>query len=370
MPPAATAESLGFDPARLRQADALLQRWIERDTVPGAALVVGRNGQSLPPRMFGRQRPEPTAPALRPDALFLVASITKPVTATAVMLLVERGLVALNDRVADYLPDFGREGKHDVRILHLLTHTSGLPDMLPDNLRLRRQQQPLAAFFDQTCRLTLSFRPGTAVSYQSMGFAVLAEVVHQVSGRLLPDFLAQEVFAPLRMADTSLGVSGPRRERVAQVRIPPGQEPDWGWNSAYWLGLGVPWGGLVTSPADLGRLCLMLLGGGVLDATRILSPGAVRAMTSNQLAMQPDLPEADRRSRPWGLGWRLNWPGQPSTFGDLLGPRSYGHWGSTGTLCWIDPDAGAFCILLTTQPLEAEGRLLTHVSNVVASAWR
>ena len=370
MPPPITPESLGFDPTRLRQAEALLQRWVERDIVPAAALAVGRNSQMLPPRQFGRQRPEAGSPPLRPDALFLVASITKPMTATAVMLLVERGQIALNDRVADYLPNFARNGKQEVRILHLLTHTSGLPDMLPDNLRLRRERQPLSEFFDRTCRLAPSFRPGTAVNYQSMGFAVLAELVHQVSGRLLPDFLAQEVFGPLHMADTSLGISGPRRDRVAAIRTPPEQETDWGWNSAYWHGLGVPWGGLITSPADLARFCLMLLGGGTLDGTRILSAATVRAMASNQLAVQPDVPEADRRCRPWGLGWRLNWPGQPSSFGDLLGPRTYGHWGATGTMCWLDPDATAFCIVLTTQPLQADGRLLTHVSNIVASALR
>jgi CubicO group peptidase (beta-lactamase class C family) len=114
----------------------------------------------------------------------------------------------------------------------------------------------------------------------------------------------------------------------------------------------------------------MMLGGGVYDGTRVLSAATVRAMTSNQLAVQPEVPEADRRCRPWGLGWRLNWPGEPSSFGDLLGPRTYGHWGATGTLCWLDPDSGTFCILLTTQPLEADGRVMSRVSNLVAAAVR
>jgi CubicO group peptidase (beta-lactamase class C family) len=92
-------------------------------------------------------------------------------------------------------------------------------------------------------------------------------------------------------------------------------------------------------------------------------------MTSNQLAAMPEVPEDDRRCRPWGLGWRLNWPGQPASFGDLLGPRSYGHWGATGTLCWMDPDAEAFFILFTTQPLEQDGRLYARLSNAVAAAF-
>ena len=217
--PTATPEAVGFDPARLRPAEALLQRWIETDRVPGAALVVGRGGRCLPPRLFGRQRPGPDAPPLRADALFLVASITKPVTATAVMMLVERGVLSLHDRVADHMPDFARNGKQEVRILHVLTHTSGLPDMLPENLRLRREHQPLAAFVAGTCRVVPAFRAGTAVNYQSTGFAILAELVHQTSGRLLPEFLAQEVFTPLGMHGTSLGCTGQRRDRVAAVRI-------------------------------------------------------------------------------------------------------------------------------------------------------
>jgi CubicO group peptidase (beta-lactamase class C family) len=204
-----------------------------------------------------------------------------------------------------------------------------------------------------------------------MGSALLSEVVHQVSGRLLPEFLRREVFAPLGMDDTSLGAEPARRERIAAVRVPAEQEgADWGWNSDYWLGLGVPWGGLITSPADFARFCLMLLGGGTLGDVRILSPATVRAMTMNQLATLPDVPEVERRCRPWGLGWRLNWPGEPSSFGDLLGPRSFGHWGATGTLCWLDPEAGAFCILFTTQPLDGENRALVRLSNVVAGALR
>jgi len=280
--PLASPEELHIDPAALGRAHDLLRRWVETDRIPAAGLCVGRNGRALPPRFFG---------PLRDDALFLVASITKPVTATAVMLLVERGQLALHDRVGDFLPHFAVNGKEETRLLHLLTHTSGLPDMVPENLRLRREHQPLAAFVEETCRLAPKFRPGTAVSYQSMGSAILAEVVHQVSGRLLPEFLRREVFEPLGMADTSLGWDPDRRERIAPVRLPEEQRgADWGWNSPYWLGLGVPWGGLITSPTDLARFCLMLLAGGALGDVRVLSPATVTAMTTNQLATLPEVP--------------------------------------------------------------------------------
>jgi CubicO group peptidase (beta-lactamase class C family) len=369
--PAVTPEQLGFDATHLGHAYALVQRMVETGHVPAAALCVGRERGALAARFFGRQRPEADAPALRDDALFLVASITKPVTATALMMLVERGLLSLQDRVADFVPEFGCNGKEETRVLHLLTHTSGLPDMLPDNTRLRQEHRPHAAFVERTCRLAPSFRPGTNVSYQSMGFAIQAEIVHQVSGRLLPEFLRREIFEPLGMRDTALGLDPARRERLALVKVPAEQQgTDWGWSSPYWLGFGAPWGGLITSPADFARFCRMMLNDGALDGARILSPATVRAMTSNQLALLPDVPEIERRCRPWGLGWRLNWPGERASFGDLLPAHVYGHWGATGTLCWLDPVSRAFQILFTTQPLDDNRQPLTRVSNAVAAAVR
>jgi CubicO group peptidase (beta-lactamase class C family) len=372
MPDLPTAEprAIGIDPARLRRAHALLRHWVETDRIPAAALCIGRRGRMLEPLLVGRQRPDPRGAVLRPDALFLVASITKPVTVTAAMILVERGQLALSDRVADFLPRFSGRGKRDVLIRHLMTHTSGLPDMLPSNGRLRAAHRPLCAFIEETCRAPLQFTPGTRVSYQSMGTALLAEVVHQVSGTALRDFLRTEIFGPLGMRDTSLGWEAARRERIAAVRLPAEQEQtDWHWNSPYWLGFGAPWGGLITSPGDFARFCQVMLNRGALGDVRIVSPATVRIMTSNQLALMPQVPEEERRCRPWGLGWRLNWPGESATFGDLLGPRTYGHWGATGTLCWIDPDTEAFFLLFTTQPLEQDGRLYARLSNAIVAAF-
>jgi CubicO group peptidase (beta-lactamase class C family) len=368
--PIASAEALGLDSARLDRVFALVQHWTETGKVAAAALAVGRRGRMLEPRFFGRQRPGAET-ALRRDALFLVASITKPVTATAVVLLLERGLVALEDPVSRYVPRFAGTGKADVQLRHLLTHTSGLPDMLPNNDTLRAAHRPLADFVEGACRVPLLFAPGTRVSYQSAGFALLAEVVHQVTGVTLHEFLRQEVFVPLGMTDTSLGWQPEKKERIAAVHLSAEQQKtDWHWNTPYWLGFGAPWGGLVTSPGDFARFCALMLNGGSLGVVRLLSPAAVRALTSNQIACQPRVPEDDRRCRPWGLGWRLNWPSEPGSFGDLLGPRAYGHWGATGTLCWLDPDAELFGILFTTEPQANEERFLARVSNAVMAAVR
>jgi CubicO group peptidase (beta-lactamase class C family) len=367
--PIARPEAIGIDPDRLQRAFDLAQSWVKTDKVPALGLCVGRHGRMVEPRFFGRQRPEADAPALRPDALFLVASITKPVTVTAAMMLVERGELTLEDRVAAFVPQFAERGKQDVQIRHLMTHTSGLPDMVADNEKLRQAHRPLADFIKAACREPLLFPPGTKVSYQSAGTALLGEIVHQVSGKTLPEFLREEVFRPLGMEDTSLGWDPAKKGRIAAVRVPAElAKADWNWNSPYWLGFGAPWGGLITSPADFARFCQLMLNGGSLEDVRLLGPASVRAMTSNQLAAMPAVPEEERRCRPWGLGWRLNWPAHSANFGDLLGPRSYGHWGATGTLCWLDPDAEAFCIVFTTQPQEPEGRFLARLSNAVCAA--
>jgi CubicO group peptidase (beta-lactamase class C family) len=375
MPPAlaiAKPEEIGFIPERLQRAYDLLTEWVKKDRIPAAGFCVGRKGKMVEPFLVGRQRPDQPAP-LRKDAQFLIASITKPVTVTGVMLLIEGGQLALEDFVADYVPKFAANGKKEVRIHHLMTHTSGLPDMLPNNDQLRAAHKPFSAFIDEICQLPLMFPPGTKVNYQSMGTAILAEIVHQVSGLALREFLLKEFFVPLGMNDTSLGWQPQNKDRIAAIRLAPEQQKtDWNWNSPYWLAFGAPWGGLVTTPADLARFCQMMLNGGRLGEVRILSQATVQAMTTNQLSNLPELPEEERRCRPWGLGWRLNWRGATSSFGgsfgDLLSPRAYGHWGATGTMTWMDAELDTFCILFTTQPLGDNERFLARISNVVTAA--
>ncbi len=239
---------IGFDPIRLRIAFDLLRKWAAADQVPAAGVCVGRHGKALEPIFAGQAKS---------DSLFLVASLSKPVTVAAAMVLVERGLIALDDRVSMFVPKFAANGKKDVRLRHLMTHTSGLPDMPPDNLMLRKEQKPLAAFIESTCRLPLLFEPGAKVNYQSMGAAMLGEIVHQVGGSALPEFLAQEIFTPLGMSDTSLGWNPASKERIVPVRLPKNATAhEIVWNTPYWLGLGSPWGGLITTPTDYAALLL------------------------------------------------------------------------------------------------------------------
>ncbi|MFQ5732274.1 MAG: serine hydrolase domain-containing protein, partial [Planctomycetaceae bacterium] len=337
----------------------------------------GTSAGPLPPVMLGRQTIA-DAPPLRDDAIFLIASITKPIVATAALMLVERGRLALGDRVSDVVEEFGGAGRYGITMRHLLTHTSGLPDMLPNNIELREAGSPLSAFVEGTCNAEVAFPPGRGVQYQSMGFAMLGEIIARIDGRSCRDFLREEIFRPLGMNDTELGApddwfagDAPPADRIAEIRLPEHQSPDstWHWNTRYWRSLGAPWGGLLTTPADLSRFARMMLRDGELDGVRILSPAGVRAATRNQLEPMREVPEEDRRCRPWGLGWRLNWPAHSANFGDLLGPRTFGHWGATGTVMWMDPGLDAFAVILTTQPQEPHGRTLSRVSNMIAAAW-
>jgi CubicO group peptidase (beta-lactamase class C family) len=99
-----------------------------------------------------------------------------------------------------------------------------------------------------------------------------------------------------------------------------------------------------------------------------LSPATVRIATMNQLEALKDIPEVTRRCRAWGLGWRLHWPAHSANFGDLLSPRSYGHWGATGTVLWIDPQSDLWAVILTTEPQEPQGTRLARLSNLLAAA--
>ncbi len=371
--PQSAAAEIGLDASRLQVAYDLLHEWTTGPDapIPGGAILVGRHGRVVAPKFFGRQGPEPDAEAIRPDGIFLLASITKPITYLGAMILVERGLLALADPVTRYIPDFAAHHKEDTLVQHLFTHTSGLPDMLPNNVELRRSHAPLATFIDGAIRDTIPlFRPGTNLSYQSMGTLVTAEIVQRISGLGIHEFLRREIFEPLQLKSTSLGSSGLELNRLVRVQTPEYQgDSDFGWNSRYWRELGAPWGGLFSSPEDMAAIGQLMLSRGEHDGVRILSPRAVEMMTQNRLDDFAELPESIRRTQPWGLGWQLNHLGSERSWSDLLTRNVFGHTGATGTMMWIDPARDGFCIILTTAEL-ARGRWrLVRLSNAIASAF-
>ena len=363
---------IGIDARRLEVAYDLLTKWTAGPDapIPGAALLVGRKGKVVPLRFFGRQGPEKDAPAIRKDAMFLMASITKPVVYLGAMMLVERGQLNLTDRVTRYVPEFEVHGKGETLVSHLFTHTSGLPDMLKDNEKLRRDHAPMKKFYEGAIKAEPLFPAGTKLSYQSMGTAVVAEIVQRLTKKTIADFLRQEIFEPLGLKSTGLGSKGFARERLVRVQIPDYQaKTDFDWNSEYWQQLGAPWGGLFSTPEDFAVLCQLMLSGGVWSGVRLLSPASVAMMTTNRLDDLPDLPEPVRRTQPWGLGWRMNHPGNPESWGDLLGRNVFGHTGATGTMVWMDPRTEGFCVLLTSALYEKAPWRMVHLSNAVAAAF-
>lgn len=341
--------------------------------LPAAGLIVSRGGVAVKPRVFGRLTPEPDGPPANPETIFLIASVTKPVTATAAMMLVERGKIALDEYVASIVPEFTSKGKDKVQVRHLLTHTSGLPDQLPENIQLRKQHQGLDVYVKHIYDCELLFPPGTNVRYQSCGIAMLGEILKRVDGRPLPQFLDQEVFKPLDMKDSALGARRDMHDRIAQIKlgnVDPeygGPGADWNWNTEYWWSFAAPWGGMFTTLQDYTIFLQMFLNQGSYRGRRILSPATVTEMTRNQLLGMGSLLESVRLSNAWGYGWHLKSPSEWSIFGNLTSQRAYGHAGATGTAAWADPEWQVTYVLFTTQPSPPD-KLLTQCANVVIGA--
>ena len=369
MIPATSPEQIGLSSKRLESVYHFLAQAVERGHLPGAAILIARHGVPLPPRAFGRLYLQAESPPVQPDTIFLTASVTKPVTVSAVMRLAERGQLLLHQPISTIIHEFGNRGKEAITIHHLMTHTSGLPDMLPDNTALRQKLTPLEGFVGRIYDLDLDFPPGTNIQYQSCGTAMLGDIVERISGLSLPEFLKQEVFEPLGMMDTALGVQDLPPNRIAHVNVGSDmQGANWGWNTPYWWNFAAPWGGMFSTVSDMFRYCQMFLNGGTFGQKQIFSPATVQAMTRDQTSAMATLSSKVAYGHAWGLGWRLQPANGWSYFGDLISPGSFGHGGATGTVAWADPAREMVCILFTTEPSVNSGRLLGRCSNLVAAS--
>jgi CubicO group peptidase (beta-lactamase class C family) len=333
-----SAVAMALRKEKVDEAVALIQSQVDSGSVRAASLHVCQ-GKQIVDRAFGA--------AKTPAAVFLLASISKPMTASAVMLLSDRKQLSLEDPVNKFIPEFRGGEKDRILLRHLLTHTSGLPDMLPENDALRKRHAPLKDFVAATCTTPLLFSPGTSVKYQSMGVLLAAEIVERISRRSLPAFLRDEIYRPLGMKDTSLGLGGRDLNETMQCQVE--QQNDWDWNSAYWRNLGSPWGGAHATAADVGRFLRYF----VEPSPPVLKPATVAAMITDQNRGQ---------NTPWGIGWML-----ARGMGKHSSPRTFGHSGSTGTISWMDPEKGVSFVLLTTKPSALSNRsLLAPVSDVIS----
>jgi CubicO group peptidase (beta-lactamase class C family) len=346
----ATPARAAWNKAGLDQAARLMDGWIADGRVQGASILVTQG-----PRRFARNFG--TAKGARP--VFLLASITKPMAAAVVMSLVDEGKLSLDDSVTKYFPAFTGDGREAITIRNLLTHTGGLPDMLPDDEMLREQHAPLPAFRDGALKAPLKFKPGTSYSYASMGILLASEIAEQVTGKPIAVLAEERIFKPLGMDRTGFGLRGrPNGQTVASQPAPAMTEAGkkswqtWNWNSAYWRNLGAPWGGALGPADDIVKFYDEFLH----RRGKVVKPATAEAMIANQS------PPGVKAS---GLGFDL----PPAVGSPGCGPRTFGHNGSTGTLSWADPDSGTVCVVLTTLPEPAVRPHPTHlVSDRVAQA--
>ncbi len=355
------SEDVAVSADGLAAAGAQLQRAVDGGHIGAATLTVARRGKLIYGQGYGRMRPEDGAPETSADAVFLLASITKPVTAWALMMLVDAGEVSLDDPAQRYLPEFRGGARDQIKVRHLLSHTSGMPDMLPNNTELRRAHAPLSEFVRCALQTPLLFAPNSDFRYQSKGTLLAAEIVERVSGQALRQFERERIFAPLGMVNSSLGLG----ERSIGDLVWCGLEAEraededarsWGWNTPYWRDLGAPWGGMHSNGRDLAILMQTALNGGVYGGQRVLSVAASEAMVRDQNT---------HLNAPWGLGWALADSIVWNRCGELASSATFGHTGATGTVAWADPVRELICVVLTNK---MDDSLLRRVSNAVSAA--
>ncbi|EQB00248.1 hypothetical protein L288_18595 [Sphingobium quisquiliarum P25] len=348
----AAAQAAGMDAARLHAlADGLHQNYVASGKLPHLRLLISRDEKPLLNHVSGAARA--TGEPLRNDALFRIASMTKPVTSAAFMMLVEQGLVALQDPVTDVLPEFSaltvgmdrQPLRRPMRMIDLLRHTSGLTYGLqrqtPIDALYREQgldefhqKRGPGEFIEAVARLPLEFSPGERWNY-SISTDVLGVIVERLSGTDLGSFLADRIFAPLDMTDTFFRLPDDRAGRMTDAwqlgsdgrlsLYERGERSSWRRN----LRLRSGGGGLLSTAEDYHRFALMLLRGGELDGVRLLRPETIAMMHANQLPGGADLAslsssmfsEADYADVGFGLGFATDlvtqeffWGGVFSTF--------------------------------------------------------
>ena len=349
--PPASFDAATFDP--------LVLDGIRRGAYPGAALVIGRCDTILFAKGYGRLTWSPRASAPDVDStLWDVASLTKVIATTpALMLLVERRRVDLDAPVARYLPEFNGPGTAAVTVRHLLTHTSGLRAWLPLNRLARDSAAAMRIVFQQTPQVP----PGTRTEYSDFNAILLGEIVRRAAGAPLDQFAAREIFAPLDLRATMFRPPRSLVARIAPTGVWRGHPVAGVVNDQNAVRLGGVAGhaGLFGTAADLARFAqFMLREGAPPHGPRLLKAETVRAFT--RVAVP-----ARRGSSARTLGWEAVPTGETvSSAGTLLGPRSYGHTGWTGTSLWIDPDRGIFVLLLTNRSYAPRARSFAHLKEV------
>ena len=338
--------------------DAVIEQAINEKQVPGAVLIVGHEGQVIYRKAYGSRALEPRREPMTLDTVFDLASLTKVIaTTTAVMQLVERGEVRLNDPVAKYLPEFAQNGKDDITVRQLLTHFSGLE---PD-LDLKSPWEGKETAYRMAFAETPQQAPGSGFVYSDINFIVLGALVERVSGETLDAYAERHIFLPLKMMRTRFAPpTAPRAgwiEKIAPTQYDENEHMLWGVvhdPTARRMGGVAGQTGLFSTGDDLAKFAQALLNGG----DGILSSLTVEKMT------RPEQPPSAPVLR--GFGWDIDSP-LSSNRGDLLPVGGYGHTGWTGTSMWIDATTQTYIILLTNAVHPRGGNAIALRSKVATA---
>ncbi len=378
---------LGFDDSRLERVGAAVRADIEKGIYDGATLFVARGGREVLREAWGFAHRD-TGRELSIEDPFFTMSVGKQLTVAVVLNRIERGELALRMRVDEVIPEFGKGGKERITLAQLLTHTSGIATMLPP------MPPPdlgnLEAFVAALCESPAEARPGDRVHYSVLAaHSVMAEMVRRVDGgtRSFREIIRDELFEPLGMKNTSLGLRADLAERMCPVvaRYEGTGIFDPKMAEAFPLMVGengeIPAGGFISTTDDLHRFAEMLRRGGELDGHRILSPAMIELATRNYTGERRnevfDCILDMRGWEPWpaylGLGFFLR--GEdfiPGPFGSLNSPRTFGGMGAGSTCFWVDPPRDLTFVMLTTGLLEDSRHLerTQRLSDLVLAALK
>ena len=390
-----SAEDLGFVPDRLARIPAFIQaNYLDNGKLPFASVLVGRGNDVALQWSSG----------VADDAIFRIASMTKPITSVAFMQLVEQGKVALTDPVAKYIPEFANLGvfvggggnvpfmtrapSTHMRVVDLLRHTAGFTYSFQEqgnvDAAYRKtdveswSKNTAQSFIDTLAQIPLEFNPGTQWNY-SVATDIVGILVERISGLSLPEYFQTHIFAPLGMTDTFFHVPADKASRIpegfgfdpeAKMKLldKAGAESMWakGWS------FNSGGGGLASSVADYHRFCRMLLNGGALDGAQILSPKTIELMTANHIPGGQDLTqmskslfsEADMAGIGFGLGFATTIDSAAT-----LAPCSEGdfYWGGMySTAFFVDPVEDIIMIFMTqllpstTYPVRREIKTMIY----------
>jgi CubicO group peptidase (beta-lactamase class C family) len=384
-----------------RLDDVMKRRYVDGGYLPGLLTYVYRKGQLVHTGMCGQMDIERGKP-MREDAIFRIYSMSKPITAVALMMLVEEGLIGLDDLVHNHIPEWQDLAVYasgmpslladappsflttpvlrPMKVVDLATHTSGLTygfmmrtavDAAYRRAKVADRQTPggLRGMIDQLAQIPLDFSPGTAWNY-SVSIDVLGYLVEKLSGMGFGEFLRTRLFGPLGMSDTAFDVPSDKTERFTSCYQPEGKGPglklqDDARESAYAKPpkLESGGGGLVSTAQDYLRFCRMMLNGGTLDGVQILSPKTVALFSLNYLpgngevadmALPGMFSETSYAGVGFSLGCGVNVDVAKTRLPGSLGEYFWG--GAAATAFWIDPKE-ELTVVFMTQVIGSEARL-------------